>query len=159
MAEPAHGAPSPEQLEVGRSIHRFAEELYPICRSITGDGVRETLRLIGERVPIEVHEVPSGTEVLDWTVPFEWNIRDAWVKNAAGERVIDFEAHNLHVVNYSVPVHERMSRAELEPHLHSLPDRPDWIPITFLAGLTFAAIALHLEKRYREDTAAASSGS
>ncbi len=128
MSEPARAGATPEQLEVGRSIHRFAEELYPICRSITGDGVRETLRRIAQRIPIDVHEVPSGTEVLDWTVPSEWNIRDAWVKNAAGERVIDFGQHNLHVVNYSVPIRERMTLAELEPHLHTLPDRPDWIP-------------------------------
>lgn len=128
MAEPVRAVRSPEQLEVGRSIHRFARDLYPICRSITGDGVRETLRRIGERIPIEVHEVPSGTPVLDWTVPNEWNIDEAWVENASGERVIDFRQHNLHVVSYSTPVHARMSRAELEPHLHSLPDHPDWIP-------------------------------
>lgn len=126
MAE-AEGAPA-ASLDVGRSIHRFAEELYPICRSITGDGVRETLGRIAERIPIEIHEIPSGTEVLDWTVPREWNIRDAFIANADGERVVDFRAHNLHVVNYSVPVDARMSLKELRPHLHTLPDHPDWIP-------------------------------
>jgi aminopeptidase-like protein len=116
------------QLQSGEAMHRFVTTLYPICRSITGDGVRETLRLIGQHVPLIMHEVPTGIPVLDWTVPREWNIRDAWVKNASGERVIDFRQHNLHVVNYSVPVRARMSLAELKPHLHSLPDQPDLIP-------------------------------
>jgi aminopeptidase-like protein len=103
-------------------------ELYPICRSITGDGVRQTLRRIQQCIPLTLHEVPSGTPAFDWTVPLEWNIRDAWVKNAAGERVIDFRQHNLHVVSYSVPVHRMMSLDELKPHLHTLPEYPDWIP-------------------------------
>ncbi len=89
--------------EVGQLIHSFISELYPICRSITGDGLRETLRRIQERIPIKIHEVPSGTPVFDWTVPREWNIRDAYVKNSRGDRVIDFKRSNLHVVNYSVP--------------------------------------------------------
>lgn len=109
-------------------MHRWIEELYPICRSITGNGVRETLRRIQNLIPLQIHEVPSGTKVFDWTVPREWNIRDAWVKDASGHRVIDFQRSNLHVVSYSSPVQCRMSLAELRPHLHSLPDRPDWIP-------------------------------
>jgi aminopeptidase-like protein len=113
---------------VGRSMHELARELYPICRSITGDGVRETLAIVGREVPLDVSEVPSGTDVLDWTVPREWNIRDAWIKDRAGSRVVDFNECNLHVVSYSVPVRATMSRAELEPHLHSLPDQPDWVP-------------------------------
>jgi aminopeptidase-like protein len=112
----------------GREIYSLVEELYPICRSITGDGLRETLRIIGRRLPIEVVEVPSGTPVLDWTVPPEWNVRDAYVADANGRRVIDYRRHNLHVVNYSTPVEARMTLAELRPHLHTLPDRPDWIP-------------------------------
>jgi aminopeptidase-like protein len=103
-------------------------DLYPICRSITGDGVRETLRVLAREVPLEVHEVPSGSKVLDWVVPAEWNIRDAYVKDGNGERVIDFRETNLHVVNYSVPVAERMTLDELRPHLHTLPDRPDLVP-------------------------------
>jgi aminopeptidase-like protein len=103
-------------------------ELYPICRSITGDGIRHTLRLLGEHIPLQIHEVPSGTPVFDWTVPNEWNIRDAYVKNAAGERVIDFRAHTLHVMSYSVPVHRRMHLAELREHLYTLPEQPDLIP-------------------------------
>lgn len=112
----------------GERMHALIAGLYPICRSITGNGVRETLALIGERIPLRITEAPTGTPVLDWAVPREWNIRDAYVKNAAGERVIDFQKHNLHVLNYSVPVHERMSLHELKPHLHTLPDQPDLIP-------------------------------
>jgi aminopeptidase-like protein len=115
-------------LRLGGEMIALIEELYPICRSITGDGLRETLRIIGRRLPIELREVPTGKAVLDWTVPREWNIKDAFIKNASGERVVDFRASNLHVVNYSVPVHERMSLEKLRPHLHSLPDRPTWIP-------------------------------
>lgn len=113
---------------VGEELHALVRELYPICRSITGDGVRETLRRIGERIPLEVREVPTGTEVLDWTVPREWNIREAWIRRPDGRKVVDFDDHNLHVVSYSSPIHRRMSLEELRPHLHSLPDHPDWIP-------------------------------
>jgi aminopeptidase-like protein len=115
-------------LAAGRSMHALASELYPICRSITGDGVRRTLEIVGREIPLEIHEVPSGTQVFDWTVPREWNIHDAWVKNSRGEKVIDFARSNLHVMSYSVPVHGRMSLEELRPHLHAMPDRPDWIP-------------------------------
>ena len=114
--------------DTGLDIQKFLRELFPVCRSITGDGVRETLRQIGEELPIAIHQVESGTPVLDWTVPKEWNIRDAYVADASGRRVIDFRASNLHVVNYSAPVNATMSLAELRPHLHTLPDHPDWIP-------------------------------
>lgn len=117
-----------DAVAAGEQLHAFAAELYPICRSITGAGIRETLRRVGERIPLELMDVPSGTEVFDWTVPREWNIRDAYIKDAAGNRVIDFRQHNLHVVNYSVPVSGVFSLEELKPRLHSLPDRPDWIP-------------------------------
>jgi aminopeptidase-like protein len=115
-------------LSTGQRLHDLARRLFPICRSITGDGVRQTLRVLQELAPIVVHEVPSGTPVFDWTVPREWNVRDAFVANARGDRVIDFRAHTLHLVGYSVPVRRRMQLAELRPHLHSLPDRPDLIP-------------------------------
>jgi aminopeptidase-like protein len=113
---------------LGRELYALAEELYPICRSITGDGVRQTLRRIGDIVPLTVHEVPSGTHALDWTVPPEWNIRDAWIASTDGRRVVDFRASNLHVVNYSRPIRARVGREALQAHLHSLPERPDLIP-------------------------------
>ena len=112
----------------GEEMHRFIAGLYPICRSITGDGVRQTLAAIQERIPLEIHEVPSGTPVFDWTVPREWNIRDAWVKDPSGRKVVDFREHNLHVLNYSVPVHEKLPLEELRKRLFTLPDKPDLIP-------------------------------
>jgi aminopeptidase-like protein len=112
----------------GAAIHGLIRELFPICRSITGDGFRQTLARLKQEIPLEVHEVASGTPVFDWTVPREWNIRDAYVKNSSGERVIDFRRHNLHVVSHSVPVQRRMTLAQLRPHLHTLPDQPDLIP-------------------------------
>jgi aminopeptidase-like protein len=120
----------PEHEDAGARMYALVEELYPICRSITGDGVRDTLARIERALPAPMirTEVPSGTPVLDWTVPDEWNIRDAWIADARGARVVDFRACNLHVVNYSVPVRARMTLAELRPHLHALPDHPDWIP-------------------------------
>lgn len=113
---------------LGAAMHGFARELYPICRSITGAGTRATLDAISRFVPLERFEVPTGTKVFDWEVPREWNIRDAWIRNAAGEKVVDFQRHSLHVMSYSTPVHARMSLAELKPHLFSLPENPGWIP-------------------------------
>ena len=105
------------------------EALYPICRSITGDGVRQTLDVIGEALPrLERRAVASGTAAYDWTVNDEWNVRDAWIADPTGRRVVDFREHNLHLVSYSVPVRARMSLEELRPHLHTLPEHPDWIP-------------------------------
>ncbi len=109
-------------------MHNFMGELYPICRSITGEGVRETLRAIQKRIPLEIHEVPSGTKVFDWTVPLEWNVSDAYIVNREGKRVVDFKAHNLHLMSYSVPVRKQMRLEALKPHLFSLPSHPDWIP-------------------------------
>ena len=114
--------------EIGQELYDFAERLYPICRSITGDGIRRTLALIQDRIPLQLCEVPTGTEVFDWTVPKEWNIRDAYIKDARGRRVVDFQQCNLHVMNYSVPVHATMTLSELKPHLFTLPENPDWIP-------------------------------
>ncbi len=112
----------------GARMHRLAAELYPICRSITGDGIRQTLRRLQEHIPLEVFEVPSGTQVFDWTVPKEWNIRDAYIKGPDGRRVVDFRESSLHVLNYSVPVRARMPLSELRPHLFTLPERPGWVP-------------------------------
>jgi aminopeptidase-like protein len=115
-------------LSTGRELHEFAARLYPICRSITGQGVRQSLGLIRKHLPLAVREVPSGTVVFDWEVPLEWNIEDAAIVSPDGERVVDFQEHNLHVVSYSEPVAAEMPLTELEERLHSLPDHPSWIP-------------------------------
>jgi len=114
--------------ETGAEMFRFMKELFPICRSITGDGIRETLHRIGERIPLELHEVPTGTQVFDWTVPKEWNIRDAYIEDPNGRRVVDLADSNLHVVGYSVPVDTRMPLSQLREHIHTLPEQPDLIP-------------------------------
>ena len=111
-----------------QQIDSLLRELYPICRSITGDGVRESLQILQKLIPLQIREVPSGTQVFDWTVPMEWNIRDAWIKDTRGERLVDFRESNLHVVNYSVAVNERLRRDELLKHLHTIPEHPQWIP-------------------------------
>jgi len=112
----------------GKEMYQLMSELYPICRSITGNGVRETLGKIKRIVPIEVHEVASGTKVFDWTVPKEWNIKDAYVKNSKGEKIINFKKSSLHILNYSVPIQKKVSLRELKEHLFTLPEHPDWIP-------------------------------
>ena len=117
-----------DRAKTGEEIYALIERLYPICRSITGDGVRETLSILQEHIALDVYEVPTGTEVFDWRVPKEWNIRDAYIKDSSGKRIVDFRDSNLHVVSYSVPVHERMGLVQLKEHLFSLPEHPDWIP-------------------------------
>jgi aminopeptidase-like protein len=119
----ADGSASP-----GAAMHELVRRLFPITRSITGDGVRETLRILGEHIPLEIHEVPTGTRAFDWTVPPEWSIRDAYILDEDGDRIVDFQRNNLHVVGYSVPVDTTVSLAELQPHLHSLADQPSAIP-------------------------------
>jgi len=113
---------------IGTEMYQLMEELYPICRSITGDGVRETLQILKKHIPLDVHEVPSGTQVFDWTVPREWNIRDAYIKDASGEKIVDFQNSNLHILNYSTPIKRKVKLAELKEHLYSLPEHEDWIP-------------------------------
>ncbi len=112
----------------GGEIYDLIRELYPICRSITGNGLRETLGRIQRLIPIQVHEIASGTSVLDWTIPNEWNIRDAWIKDCSGTKVVDFRRSNLHVVNYSVPIHRTMPFQDLRAHLFTIPEHPDWVP-------------------------------
>ena len=115
--------------DTGRNMYELAGKLFPICRSITGNGFRQSLEMIREIVPeIQVFEVPSGTAVYDWTVPKEWNIRGGWIKNLQGETIIDFNDCNLHVMGYSVPVHQTISREELLDHIYTQPEQPEWIP-------------------------------
>jgi aminopeptidase-like protein len=113
---------------IGAELHDLIARLYPICRSISGDGVRQTFELLQPILDLQVTEVPTGTQVFDWTVPREWNIRDAWIAGPDGRRVVDFADSNLHVLGYSVPVRARMSLEELRPHLFTHPTEPDWIP-------------------------------
>ncbi len=114
--------------DAGEEIFALAARIFPFCRSITGNGVRQTLREIGSHLALKVHEVPTETEVFDWTIPLEWNIRDAYIKNAAGDKVVDFAQSNLHVMSYSVPMRKRVPLAELKEHVHTLPEQPDLIP-------------------------------
>lgn len=115
--------------QLGLEMHQWASDLFPICRSLTGEGVRQTLAYVQERLPdLVIHSVPSGTQAFDWVVPPEWTIRDAWIADTTGQRWVDFREHNLHVMGYSVPVQARMTRVELEGHLYSLPELHDAIP-------------------------------
>jgi aminopeptidase-like protein len=112
----------------GREAYALARRLFPLCRSLTGKGVRETFDLIEEQIPIQRTEIPSGTRVFDWVVPDEWNIRDAYVSTPDGARVIDFRRSSLHVVSYSEPVRARLPLEALRERLHTLPDQPDLVP-------------------------------
>lgn len=113
---------------IGAAIYELAARLYPICRSITGDGVRQTLAILSETIPVAVSEVPSGTQVFDWTIPHEWNLKEAYIADASGRRIIDAATTNLHVLNYSTPVRGRFSLDELKPHIFTLPGQPNLIP-------------------------------
>src|SRR5215207_3319504 len=115
-------------MTAGQDLFAMVAKLYPICRSITGNGVRATLEVVGREFDLEVHEIPTGTEVLDWTVPREWNVRDAWVAGPDGKRVIDFADSNLHLMGYSVPVRATVPLQELRRHLFTLPEQPEWVP-------------------------------
>jgi len=114
--------------EVGRDMYRFISEVFPICRSITGNGIRKTLNIIKNHIPLTVSEIPTGTQVFDWIVPKEWNIKEAYIKNSKHETIIDFRENNLHILSYSVPVKKKVSLRELKDHLFTLPEYPEWIP-------------------------------
>lgn len=116
------------EFQLGRSMMELARRLYPICRSITGDGVRETFDILQEYIALDWHEIPSGTRVFDWAIPPEWNIRCAWIRHADGTPVVDLADHSLHIVNYSAPFQGRLSKDELACRVHTLPEHPDWIP-------------------------------
>ena len=128
MERPAPMAWNIDDAGAGAAIYDLAAQLYPICRSITGDGIRETLRVLESHIPLQVREIATGTQVFDWAVPREWNIRDAFVKDTSGRRVVDFRSSNLHVVGYSTPVHTTLSLDELKKHIFTLPNQPDLIP-------------------------------
>lgn len=113
---------------IGREAHALMELLYPLCRSLTGNGVRQTLQQLQDLIPLKIHEVPTGTRAYDWEVPCEWNVQDAYVLDGNGRRVIDFRANNLHLASYSSPIDARITRAELLDHLFTDPQHPDWIP-------------------------------
>ena len=115
--------------DVGKRMYDLAGRLFPICRSITGNGFRESLEIIRKILPeIQVTEVPSGTQVFDWVVPKEWNIRGGWIKRKSGETIVDFKDSNLHVMGYSLPFHATVSREELLEHVYTMPEQPEWIP-------------------------------
>lgn len=113
---------------MNEEIEKYFDRLWPICRSITGDGLRESLKILSEILPLEITEILSGTEVFDWVIPKEWNIRDAYILSPTGEKIADFKTNNLHVVNYSIPVDKELSFDELRPHLHTIEEMPDAIP-------------------------------
>ena len=114
--------------KAGAEMHELISGLYPFCRSITGNGVRQTLHSVQKYIPLKIHEVPTGTKAFDWEVPREWNISDAYIKNSKGVKIIDFNKSNLHVLNYSIPVNKKVNLEELKKHMFTLPGRPDLIP-------------------------------
>lgn len=123
-----HAAAEDVHTTSGEQMYQLVAQLFPICRSITGKGVKATLDIIARHIPLQVHQVPSGTKVFDWEVPLEWNIRGAYIMDSKGSKVVDFASNNLHVLNYSIPVHRNVTLSELKEHLYTMPEKPDWIP-------------------------------
>ena len=113
---------------IANQMFLLMKKLYPICRSITGDGVRKTLKIIEKEIPLKIHEVPTGEKVFDWKIPKEWNINDAYIINPNGEKILDFKKLNLHVLNYSTPINKKISLSELKKHIHTIPEKPNVIP-------------------------------
>ncbi|MEO1944770.1 MAG: DUF2172 domain-containing protein, partial [Candidatus Thioglobus sp.] len=117
------------KLKNGADIYKLCKKLWPITRSITGNGVRETLGIIQQEIPdLIIHEVPTGTQCFDWKIPKEWNIKDAYIVDPNGKKIVDFQDSNLHVVSYSTPVNQTISLSELQQHLYSIPEQPNAIP-------------------------------
>lgn len=114
--------------EIGKNMYDLMVELYPICRSITGDGVRKTDKIISKHIPLEMHEIKTGTKVFDWTVPKEWNIKDAYIISPKGKKIVDFKKSNIHVLGYSTPINTTISLDDLKPHLYTMPEIPNTIP-------------------------------
>jgi aminopeptidase-like protein len=117
-----------EREEIIKLADSLLADLFPLCRSISGKGLRDSFAILQKHFPLDIYEVKSGTEIFDWTVPDEWNIRNAYIKDSSGNKVVEFSNSNLHVVSYSKPVNEKMTLKELKPYLHTLPDQPDAIP-------------------------------
>ena len=115
--------------KIGEEMHELIKDLFPICRSITGNGTRKTLKIISQLIPITIHEVSTGTNVFDWTVPNEWNINDAFIKSPTGEKIVDFKKSNLHILHNSKPNHKKIPLNELKEHIYTQPDRPEDIPV------------------------------
>jgi aminopeptidase-like protein len=138
---------------IGNRIHDFAKRLWPINRSITGEGVRETLRIIKEEVPdLEITEVPSGTRVFDWEIPKEWRVKQAYIITPSGKKICDFNSNNLHLVGYSCPINIRLNLSDLQEHLHSLPNQPNAIPyITSYYKERWGFCLTHEERQILED--------
>lgn len=110
------------------NLQSLFNSLWPLNRSLTGDGNRETLRILSEVIPLKIYEIPCGTKCFDWEIPSEWNVKEAWIKNSKGEKIIDFSINNLHLLGYSEPIHKIISYDELKKHLYTLPKQPDAIP-------------------------------
>ena len=111
-----------------QELEKYFDRLWPITRSLTGNGNRETLNILSELIDMKITEVPSGTQCFDWTVPPEWNIKDAWIKNGKGEKIVDFSKNNLHILGYSEPFHGKMNFEDIKSHIYTLPDQPNAIP-------------------------------
>lgn len=114
--------------ELGNDMYALVEKLFPICRSITGKGVEETLSIIQKHIPIKIHKIPTGTKVFDWEIPKEWNIKDAYIEDEQGNKIVDFKENNLHIVGYSIPTNKTITLSKLQEHLYSLPEQPEAIP-------------------------------